>query len=74
MSQESLSLEMSEVSNHMDSFLKDPKSDLLLISGDRIYPLHKNLLFESSYFRRIAESGNKVHILDNLYQVRFDLF
>lgn len=53
-----------EFINRQNLFLKDPKSDTLMILKEKIFPLHQEFLSDIQYFTNSDQEKSKVYLID----------
>ena len=58
------SLTLKSVEENKELFLKDPKSDFIVVCGSKVFPLHKKLLSPSLYLSEKAEENKRVFVID----------
>jgi hypothetical protein len=53
-----------DFASRQNLFLKDPKSDTLIILKEKIYPLHQEFLTDIQYFSNSGQEKSKVYLID----------
>ena len=53
-------------------FLKDPKADIYLALGERIFPLHRQYLTECQTIKSVCGDSNKFLLVEEPLDVRLD--